>query len=472
MSTLSPPTRRHPAQALAGMNRPLGPTEAIYYLLDQLYCLNFVVFAEISGRLDAGELGRALQAVQLEQPLLRTQLTVARGRACFKAVAPEQAALTAQVRPLRGWRAAVAAELDAPFDGAAPLARFLWFQGRGKSVAAMVFHHTIADGKSGASLLVEVLRRAGGEDLPLRPRPPHQSAQDLDLIRSRGVVEGSLQKLKYWLGQGQTALKFPRQLPGYDMRLGDQRSIKVIPVSIPKASTQALLASCRAHGTTVHGALGAAQLLALNREFGPAQARPLGLTSLADLRGVLGGSLSANDMGLYIATITTVHGLPAKPDFWQLAADIRGQLQQVLTTGDANLVHSAYREESVLPMGRSRARLIQSAAALAPASSMLTNIGRVDAPDLQNGARIQSLAFLVSPPPQHPICVTAASQGGNLHLNLLYDQVKLDDAQAQRITDTLLEFLKAAASSQLDSSRRPQDEGTEQVSVGSQGGRW
>ena len=81
MPTLSPPSRRPPALTLAGMNRPLGPTEAIYYLLDQLYSLNFVVFAEVSGRLDAGGLERALQAVQVEQPLLRTHLAVVRGRA-------------------------------------------------------------------------------------------------------------------------------------------------------------------------------------------------------------------------------------------------------------------------------------------------------------------------------------------------------------------------------------------------------
>ena len=54
MPPLSPPSHRPPALTLAGMNRPLGPTEAIYYLLDQLYCLNFVVFAEVSGSLDAG----------------------------------------------------------------------------------------------------------------------------------------------------------------------------------------------------------------------------------------------------------------------------------------------------------------------------------------------------------------------------------------------------------------------------------
>ena len=472
MPALSLPAQESPSKVPPGMNRPLGSTEAIYYLLDQLYCLNFVVFAEISGRLDAVGLERALQAVQIEHPLLRARLAVVRGRACFKPVAPAQAPLTAQVRPLRNWRAAVAAELDAPFAGEAPLARFLWFRGRGKSVAAMVFHHTIADGKSGASLLIEVLRRAGGEDLPLKLRPPHRSAQDLDLIQSKGVVESSLQKLKYWFGQGQAALKLPRQLPGYDMRLGDQAQHQGDPVSLPKETTQALLASCRTHGTTVHGALGAAQLLALNAEFGTAQARQLGLTSLADLRGVLSGKLSASDLGLYVATITTVHGLAAKPDFWLLAADIRDQLQQVLTSGDANLVHSVYREDSLIPMGRNRARLIQSSVALAPPSSMLTNIGKVDTPDLRNGARIQSLAFLVSPPPQHPVCVTAASHGGSLHLNLLYDRVKLDDTQAQRIADSLVGFLEAAARGQFDRTRPPEKHGTEQVTVGSLGGRW
>ncbi len=103
---------------------------------------------------------------------------------------------------------------------------------------------------------------------------------------------------------------------------------------------------------------------------------------------------------------------------------------------------------------------------------MLTNIGRIDTPDLQNGARIQSLAFLVSPPPQHPICVTAASQGGCLHLNLLYDQIKLDDAQARRIATALEGFLQGAASGRLDRSRPPENDGTDAVTIRSQGGRW
>jgi len=40
---------------------------------------------------------------------------------------------------------------------------------------------------------------------------------------------------------------------------------------------------------------------------------------------------------------------------------------------------------------------------------MLTNIGKVDPIMLRNGASVRSVAYLVSPPAQHPICVTAAS---------------------------------------------------------------
>ena len=49
-------------------------------------------------------------------------------------------------------------------------------------MVAIVFHHSIADGGSGADVLLEVLRRAGGEDLPLKHRPAQPSAQTLDLV--------------------------------------------------------------------------------------------------------------------------------------------------------------------------------------------------------------------------------------------------------------------------------------------------
>lgn len=273
------------------------------------------MFAEISGTLDVDQRKLAMQTVQLEQPLLRTRIARDDGQHWFKSVPPEQAPLMLEVSLLCIWRLKVDAQLSTPFAGDAPLARFLWFGGSGcQSVAAMVFHHAIADGKSGMNVMIEVLRRAGGATGPLNLRRGQTSAQDLDLISHKGVIPGSLQKFKYWLSQGKTALMFARQLPDFDMALRPQRNIRAVPLSVPKKTAQALLVACRVHGTTVHGALGASQVLAVNREFGSAQARNLALNSLADLRGVLSGGLTAQDMGLYFADITTVHSMAVEPD--------------------------------------------------------------------------------------------------------------------------------------------------------------
>lgn len=58
----------------SALGRPLGPTESIYYLLDQLYCLSFVVFAKMD---------HALRTVQQEKPLLRARIALVKGQPAF-----------------------------------------------------------------------------------------------------------------------------------------------------------------------------------------------------------------------------------------------------------------------------------------------------------------------------------------------------------------------------------------------------
>jgi hypothetical protein len=449
-------TPRYRLKRPASIDRRLGSTELIYCLLDQLYCLNFVAVAEIDGSLDAGRLTRALRAVQQEQPLLRARVALVGGRHWFKPVPIEKCPLTVEVRPLHSWRSTCTAQLAAPFSGDAPLARFLWFPGRGRrSVAAMVFYHPIADGRSSHPLLIEVLRRAAGESMPLGFRRARPSAQDLDLIERTGFVGRSIRTAGYWLHQGRNALRHVQQLPGYEMGVQPTRDVKVIPLPFTAGTSGALLAACHAHATTVQGALGAAQVLALNREFDAAESRTMALTSLADLRGALSGSLTEHELGLYIATVTTVHDLEAKPDFWRLACEIRDQLKAVLESGDANLIHTVYPDEPLLAPNEARARIVQALVALAPSSSMLTNVGRIEPVVLKNGARVRSMEFLLSPPAQYPICVTAASYDGCLHLSMLYDRLKIGERQALRIAKSMTRLVAAAAKSRVSDSPRP-----------------
>jgi NRPS condensation-like uncharacterized protein len=433
---------------IESVDRPLGSTENIYWLLDRLYCLNFVVYAQLDCALPRRPLAAALAIVQDEHPLLRARIAVDGGRAWFKPVARRDAPILPQHRPLAGWRRALERELQRPFaPGAAPLARFLCFGGTGaKRVAAMVFHHAIADGRSGTTVLLDVLRRATHPPAPPDYRRAQPSSQSLDLIRAKSPMLSALQEARFWWAKGKDALRLARQLPDYDATPSGAPDIRIIAFSLPRATTASLAATARLRGTTVQGALGAAQLLALNDEFTARAPRPLALNSLADLRGVLAGNLTERDLGLYVTTLCTVHALPANPDFWSLAREVRDALAATIDSGDANLINGVYPANPRLEPGEDVARLMQRIVALAPPSSMLTNIGRVDVVDLGDRCRIRELAFAVSPPAQHPICVTAASYDGALSLGLLYDRHKLPAARAKAIGERLVARLEAAAS--------------------------
>ena len=429
----------------ASIHRPLGSTETIYWLLDKLYCLNFVVFAEIEGRLDATRLQDALATVQSENPLLRAHIVKTHGVYWFKSTSPH-APLLPETLPLKNWRQAVERELHTPFDTElAPLARFLWFKGTGKKcVVAMSFHHAIADGRSGTAVLLDVLRRATVDTSPAAHKCAHASSQDLDVIRQKAPLLGALQGVRFWLSKGKEALQFAQQLPAFDPTPLPTRDVRILPFAVEPPLLARLQAQARRHGTTVHGALGAALLLAIQDQFDHPVQRRLALNSLADLRGVLNGNLSDRDLGLYVTTLCTVHGVGPQTDFWSLAREIRDELQHTMDSGDGNLINGVYPPAPVWGPHTSIAKLVQGVVSLGPAASMLTNIGRIDTVDLGTDVRVSTLGFGVSPPAQHPICITAATYGGLMSLHLLHDALKVRPEQAAHIGSSLLAHLDGA----------------------------
>ena len=109
------------------LDRRLGRTEHIYWLLDQLYCLNFAAILELEGRLNVTDVQAALDIVQRENPTLRASITTDRlGRPRFNSVTADDYPLMLELHGLRNWRQAIETQLMTPFErGDAPLARFL-----------------------------------------------------------------------------------------------------------------------------------------------------------------------------------------------------------------------------------------------------------------------------------------------------------------------------------------------------------
>ena len=131
--------RGQPREKPAVIERPLGGTEKIYWLLDKLYCLNFAAYAELEGELDAATLQAALAEIQDETPLLRARIVLDGKLPMFEPAAPEEHPLCLETCSLQGWRRQLEAQLDTRFaTAAAPLVRCVWFRGRtAKSVIAM-----------------------------------------------------------------------------------------------------------------------------------------------------------------------------------------------------------------------------------------------------------------------------------------------------------------------------------------------
>ena len=69
-------TSPKPSRDRTAINRPLGGTEKIYWLLDKLYSLNFAAYVELDGKLDPEELQTALSEVQQATPLLRSRIAL------------------------------------------------------------------------------------------------------------------------------------------------------------------------------------------------------------------------------------------------------------------------------------------------------------------------------------------------------------------------------------------------------------
>ncbi len=129
----------------------------------------------------------------------------------------------------------------------------------------MTYHHTIADGRSGATVLLDVLRRAAGVVGPAVHKPARPSSQDLDLLSHQPALLGALKKTKFWLaawqGRAAAGAAVARLRPEPDPRSRGSASCRLnwIGPRWPHLQRQA-----RTNGTTIHGALGAAQLLAIN----------------------------------------------------------------------------------------------------------------------------------------------------------------------------------------------------------------
>ncbi len=233
--------------------RSLGALEELFWLYDQVAPLHFVMAAEISGPTATSTWREALDAIQRRHPLLAVRIeNEGNSTPVFRPApdAPIPLRIVQNDSEAFAWQVEIGKELFLPFDPqGAPLVRAVLLHHDVKSILLLTAHHSIADGISLTHLFHDLLRIISGETLDPLPLMPAQE-------ELAGVVREAADTIRQTPQDGSAAENatgayqrnnFPPIVQ--HLRLGSEL-------------TSALTTESRRHGTTVHGALCAAFVIA------------------------------------------------------------------------------------------------------------------------------------------------------------------------------------------------------------------
>lgn len=315
------------------MLRHLGGFETVLWLLDQTRSIHFVTAAEMQGHVPVSRWEEGLQALQQRHPLLSV---------CIRETAPLRPAfyrVEGRPIPLRVVRdedesrleRELEAELESTFDfSTAPLLRAVLIEGKDRSTVILAVHHSIGDGISGLYLLRDLLQAVSGQPLSSLPLP----AANETLLEVTSAVTGA------------DAPSEARERAVEDYRVR-QALPNIQRQQLSPAETTSLMLRCKKEGTTVHGALCAAFVLAGRQVLPDWMPGPVRVQSLISTRKALN---IKDDCCLYFGThMLTVENSSTVNDFWELARHAKQQLA-------ASETKQALRENAKLLQGVADAR--------------------------------------------------------------------------------------------------------------------
>jgi hypothetical protein len=447
VESVSPPGLDSPP---VSWRRPLGLAESLFWQLDRVICGNFVGYVELSGTVAKEEIARGLAALVEAHPLLRARIVedAAAGRGYFElpgeaSPSPELTQLAPEPEALLGhWLR----ELDRPFDESRPpLFRAHHASDGQRTWLGLSFHHSIADGSTGARLLTEWIRflDQGVRPRPTAPPPAQESfyrPQDFGVPDKASHMAAVVSDVRARL-QGLTP---GNVIPGLCERLTLTRESGHHELALSSEQTEALHQTCRRHGVTVHGALGAAYLGALHAEFlTPGQSVVLSLGSPVNLRGVRRSPTDADDVALRLSGVVSRIRVSGQEDFWELADTVTRDVRQQVEVGNAHLLHELVSGQTPPGSARERGMAQLQGTMRFPWNSVLTNVGRV--PALEPGRKLtpRRMGFLGAPLPSQALVMSISTWGGLL-IHTVYDQQNLVPERAGSLLRRFEERLLAA----------------------------
>lgn len=292
-------------------SRALGAYEKLFWVLDQMKQVHFVMAFEISGAIRSEALQNALNAVQDRHPLLSVRINGDNYKyPVFEKV--QGVKIPLRVVPKGNGSqldTEMSEELHQPFDGAAPpLMRAVLIEDEHKPTIILSIHHSISDGISLLYVVRDLMLLLNGKTLVPRSMPA-----SIDDILRLSADPGTI-----------APVTESNYIPVRD----NQEKPYVETLKFSAALTSRLLQRCRDHGTTMQGALFAAFVLAARK------ASPQWREKNIDVRNPVSVRLpleAEEDCCVYITSKMIASEAGDQRTFWELAQYAGKELHNVKT---------------------------------------------------------------------------------------------------------------------------------------------
>lgn len=428
------------------LDRPLDRAEAFFWFLDRCSSMNFAVLAEGSGPLEAARLGKALAAAQAIHPALAVAIDARPGGGLAFVPRPGARVPLSREAPAGDWLAALAGRLATPFaPGVAPLLRAHWFDlPGGRWAFAVVFHHAIGDGRSGFRLVRQLIDDARGgrpQGEAIEPGPSLMALFPEGLAGPEGLA-----RAQAWKEELRREPLRAQAVPGHAREGGEIRPA-ILPLRFEEAVVDGLARRARREGASVHGLIGAAELVAARGLFGAAgaEAPVLMLTSPVDLRANLARPVGDATPGFYVTLLSTLAKVPGDGGLGALARSITEDLRRQVAAGCGHLFYHLAAPAETLPATAEGVAGFAAWMKRMPTAFVLSNVGRVAGMEDAGGVRVDEISFALCPMAHQPLFVAASTWGGRLALNVVHDAARLPPAAAGEVAARMERLLREAA---------------------------
>ncbi|WP_257458378.1 phthiocerol/phthiodiolone dimycocerosyl transferase family protein [Archangium lipolyticum] len=424
------------------MQRPLGRNERDFWVLDKQTEFNFTLVVRLSGPLDPEQLKKALTAVQHRHPLLGVRID-----GDPPGFLPSVNPIPLQVLERADddhWRRRTEGELVTRIPSTeGPLVRVTLLSSPQVHELLITFLHAIGDALSGIHFIRDLLQALGmileGQRPVLAPRPASVPLDALLPTRVRGL-EGALKAGSFVGRMLPGLLSRPRKLPGNDEVPLAQREARMLPHELSEATSEKLLQRARAEGCTLHGVLMATALRAIARQFPESEPISLACSTAVDLRSLLQGDI-AEDIGVFVAPVTTFHSVSKSASLWPLAREATKKVHQAR---ERDVLVATRLQGGMMP--RDIRKSLELFAHPAWGAFGITNIRRVELPERVGPLSLEKVHFVTCARMLgSTLGLAASSFRGRMFLNYVYTHPVASPSQIQAVVRDAVAELHTAA---------------------------